>query len=336
MAGTGEADSHELLRLLTGPWLARAVATAVELGVVDELGEGPAAPADLAHRLKLDPGHLSRLLRALAATAVLHEHGGRYELTEAGEFLHRRHPSGMRDLALLYDSEFFTRAWSGLAESVRTGEPAFGQVHGTDVFTHLGEHSDDASRYAAGMSAGSRFATGIPAVYDFRGAERVVDLGGGDGGVLAAVLAHTPGAHGLLYERPAALPAARRRLAPYVEQGRCELVEGDFFDSVPAGADVYLLCRVLHNWDNAACTRLLGHCAQAMGPRARLLIAERVLPDSGHPPLSLAYDLLMMVMTQGAERTAHEYESLLRRTGLHTRDVRDLPMEMRLLVAARV
>lgn len=328
----GSAE-REVLRLMTGPWVSRAVATAIELGLLDRLAEGSADTATLAADLDLHPDRLGRLLRLLASVGVLERDGEAYRPTEVGDVLRRGHPSGMADLALLYDSDMFTAAWTRLADTVRTGVTAFEVAHGTDVFAHLVRNPEDAARYTAGIAAGGRFSTVIPDVHDFTGARRIVDLGGGDGSLLAAVLERAPEAHGVLVERPPALAAAELRLGPLVDAGRCELVEGDFLRSVPRGADVYLLSRILHNWsDQDACT-VLCHCREAMSPDGRVLIAERVLPDEDPPWLSTFLDAHMMVMTTGAERTEGEYEKLLRSAGLTTHHILDLPLEMRLLVA---
>ncbi|GAA0979767.1 methyltransferase [Nocardiopsis tropica] len=332
----GESAEREVIRLMTGAWVSRAVATAVELGVLDRLGEGPADTGSLAEGLGLHPDRLDRLLRLLAAVGVVRERDGRHEPTRVGSHLRRGHPSGMAELALLYDSDMFGDSWEHLADAVRTGRTAFGEAHGTDVFSYLERHPRDAELYTAGMAAGGRFSTRIPDVYDFGGVRTVVDLGGGDGELLAAVLAAAPGAHGVLVERPAALAAARERLGAFADAGRCDLVEADFRQGVPEGADVYLLSRVLHNWSDEDARGLLRHCRRSMAPGGRVLVAERILPDEGRPWLSLVLDVHMMVMTPGAERTERGYEELLRSAGLTTREILDLPLEMRLLVAGPV
>ncbi|GAA4901655.1 methyltransferase [Streptomonospora salina] len=329
-----DAESRDLLRLLTGPWLADAVAAAVRLGVIDRLGRGPAAAGDLAGELSLAPDPLLRLLRLLAGLEVLEERGDGFALAPAGELLRSGHPSSMRDLALLYRSDFFAAAWRGLTDAVRTGEQAFEAVHGRDVYTHLAEHPGDAALFDAGMAAGGSPADALPEVYDFSRARHVADIGGGDGSRLAGLLDADAALRGTLQERPQALAGARERLAPHIDRGRCTLAGADFLDEVAAGADVYVLSRVLHNWDDDSCRRILANCAAAMGPAAHLLIVERVMPDDRNPWLSRAFDVHMMVMTAGRERTAGEYEALLRPAGLHTLEVRGLAAEMGVLVAA--
>ncbi|RKS08327.1 hydroxyneurosporene-O-methyltransferase [Nocardiopsis sp. Huas11] len=329
-----ENAGRELIRLMTGPWAARSVAAAVRLGVVDHLAEGAADTAELAESLGLRADRLNRLLRLLSAVDVVRTRSGRHELTDTGAALHRKHPSRLRDLVLLYDSAMFAQAWGSLEESVRTGRTAFEVAHGTDVFSYLSDHPEDAGLYSAGMAAGGRFGTALPAVYDFTGARVVADLGGGDGDLLATVLDHAPHLHGVLVERPTALPAARERLSAYLESGRATIEAGDFLESVPPGADVHILSRVLHNWSDDRARAVLRHSREALAPGGRVLILERILPDDGSPLLSSLFDVHMLVMTTGAERTEHQYETLLREAGLTTERVADLSLEMRLLVAA--
>ncbi|MCY9784042.1 methyltransferase [Nocardiopsis sp. EMB25] len=328
-----ETASRELIRLMTGPWVARSVAAAVRLGVVDRMDGAPVDTPDLAAALGLDPARLGRLLRLLSAVGVVRRDARGYTLTATGERLRGGHPSGLRDLALLYDSGLFADAWERLPETLRTGRTGFDLAHGTDVFTLLEGRPEDAELYSAGMAAGARFVRDLPSVYDFGGARTVVDVGGGSGELLHTVLDRAPDTRGVLLERPTALAAARDRLAAHVAAGRCDLVEGDFLAAVPGGADVYVLSRVLHNWSDEDAGRILRHCREAMAPDGRVLVVERVLPDGDDPWLSLVFDVHMMVMTTGAERTERQYEELLRGSGLTTERILDLPLEMRVLVA---
>ncbi|MFC3996678.1 methyltransferase [Nocardiopsis sediminis] len=329
-----EADRGELLELLVGPWLAQAVSAGVELGVIDRVEQEPAGPGELADGLGLQPEPLLRLLRVLAAIGILTEDAeGRYAPTRKGRLLVATHPGSMRDLALLYTSDFFTDAWKRLGDAVRTGESAFRAAHGTDIYGYLHAHPGDSALFDAGMSVGSSFAAELPAVVDFAAASRVVDVGGGDGSVLAGLLMAYPHLSGVLFERPDVMRSAEGRLGTYVAEGRCEAVPGDFFRDVPSGGDVYLLCRVLHNWDDDNARAILANCRAAMPDDGRLLILERVVPDRDPARLAPTFDLHMMVMTAGRERTAAEYGELLHAAGLRAREIRDLAAEMRVLVA---
>ncbi|GAB3495059.1 methyltransferase [Nocardiopsis coralliicola] len=330
----GDGDERELLRLLIGPWIAKAVSAAAEIGVPDGLADGPRTASELAAELNVHRGGLLRLLRMLAAVGLVEEDSGRFALTSAGALLTADHPASLRDLALLYDSPHFLAAWDGLVGQLRTGRQAFSAALGEDVYTFLASRPEEARSFSAGMRAGGNFAAALAEAHDFSGASRVVDVGGGDGVVLEAVLERNEHVIGVLLDRPQAMEHARERLLPYIAEGRCTLEEGDFLEGVPAG-DVHILSRVLHNWEDAEAGRILENCSAArQGMPGRVLIAERVLPDGRHPWLSVAYDLHMMVMTGGAERTTAEYETLLRTAGLTIASTAELPLEVSLLAAA--
>ncbi|MFW5417708.1 methyltransferase [Nocardiopsis sp. CNT-189] len=336
--GPGAEDPRDgLMRLLVGPWLFGAVGAAVRLGVPDLLAEGPRTARELAAKVQADAESLHRLLRVLAAAGVLEEDGrgapGAFALTGQGALLRRDAPGSLRPLVLLYSERYFADAWERLAEAVRTGDQAFELAHGTGVFDYLAARPEEAARYTEGIAAGSAFLSEVSGAFAFPDKARVVDVGGGDGGLLASVLRAHPAATGVLLELPAAAAEAREALSDLVGQGRCEVAVGDFTEAVPERGDAYLLCRVLHNWDDEACRALLSRCARAMAGGGAVLILERVLPDHGHPPLSLAFDLHMMVMTGGRERTLAEYRRLLAAAGLRLEEARGLASEMSLLVA---
>lgn len=332
----GDADRRELLRLLVGPWVGKAVAAAAELGVADGLADGPRTGAELADELRVRREPLERLLRLLASVGLVHDDAGRYALTPTGELLGSAHPASMREQALLYDSHYFRDAWDRLAEGVRTGVRPFEAAFGEDVFSFIASRPEEARRFSAGMAAGVGYADALASSFDFSGVSKVADVGGGDGAVLEAVLSRHEHVIGVLLDLPAAMEPARERLLPYIAEGRCTVVEGDFLERVPE-ADVHILSRVLHNWDDAAAQRILSNCRTAMpAGGGRVLIAERVLPDQGHPWLSLAFDVHMMVMTGGAERTGSEYGAVLKQAGLHPVGESEMPLEMRLLEAAPV
>lgn len=321
----------QLMGLLTGHWVTSAVAAAAELRVADRLANGPRTATDAAGA-DLDPAALGRLLALLTALGLLTEDEGRFALTPTGELLRADHPTSLRELALLYEESWFRSAWDRLADGVRSGASPFALAHGRPVFGFLADHPEHAVRYGAGIAAGG-FAHTFPAGIVDLADRTVVDIGGGDGSLLHTLLATEPTARGLLLERAAALPHAARTLAAHIDAGRCSLVEGDFFTEVPAGAAIYVLSRILHNWSDADATRILRAVRAAMAPGAQLLIVERVLPDDRHPVLSRAFDLHMLVMTGGRERTGSEYDTLLAAVGLRRQALHDLPLEMNVLVA---
>ncbi|MFI7707996.1 methyltransferase [Nonomuraea sp. NPDC049480] len=322
---------QELMRILTGGWVAQATFAAVRLGVADTLHGRRLAPEQIAEEVGADPGALRRLLRLLAGVGLAYaDDKERYGLTPMGAQLRRE---ALGPLAALYGEDYFAAAWGGLAHAVRTGEPAFEHVHGKPVFAHLAGDHDKAAVFNAGMAAGASFFRHVPAAYDFSGPRRVVDLAGGTGALLAAVLRENPEARGVLFDVPDVIAAAPAHLERMGVLDRCELAGGDLFDSVPEGGDVYLLSRVLHDWDDERCAVLLTNCAKAMAPGAELLVIERVVGRDSYLPL--AFDLHMMVMTGGRERTEAEYRALMEEAELTPGRLLDLPLGMRLLTATR-
>ncbi|MFI6479313.1 methyltransferase [Nonomuraea sp. NPDC050663] len=322
---------HDLMRILTGGWVAEATFAAVRLGVADSLAGQRLRPAELALRVGAHAGSLHRLLRLLAGVGLVDvDDDDRYGLTPMGAMLER---DRLGPLAALYGEDYFGTAWRGLPHTLRTGELAFDHVFGRPVFAHLANDPDRASVFNTGMAAGAAFFREVPVAHDFSGARTVVDLAGGTGALLAAVLRDHPGARGILFDLPEVVATAPAHLERMEVLDRCELVAGDLFESVPRGGDVYLLSRILHDWDDERCARLLSTCAAAMDKGAQLLIVERVVSAGTYLPL--AYDLHMMVMTGGRERTEEEYRVLLDGAGLVPGKLVELPLGMHLLTATR-
>ncbi|TDC92054.1 methyltransferase [Nonomuraea deserti] len=321
---------QELMRILTGGWVAQATFVAVRLGVVDALAGRRLTPGEVADEVGAHPEALHRLLRLLEGVGLADADDGKYGLTPMGARL--RHDD-LGPLAALYGEDSFAAAWNGLEQAVRTGEPAFEHVHGEPIFAHLAADPGKASVFNAGMAAGASFFRGVPDAYDFSGPRRVVDLAGGTGALLGTILRSNPEATGVLFDLPEVVAAAPGHLSRMGVLDRCELAAGDLFSCVPDGGDVYLLSRILHDWDDERCAGLLANCAKAMGPGAELLIIERVVGRGSYVPL--AFDLHMMVMTGGRERTEEEYRALLEDADLTPGRLIDLPLGMRMLTATR-
>ncbi|WP_157252097.1 methyltransferase [Nonomuraea typhae] len=317
---------NDLLRILTGGWVAQATSVAARIGLPDALSAGPSDAAALSRGLGVDSRALARLLRLLTAAGLLEENGEAYTLTEMGALLRREN---LGPLAALYGSDYFMASWAALEHSVTTGEQAFTHVHGTPVFDYLAGRPDRSGEFHAGMAAGTLYFRRVPDVHDFTGARAVVDVGGGTGALLAEILRRAPHTRGVLFDVPDVIATAGRALEDVAD--RCHLVGGDMFASVPDGGDTYLLSRILHDWDDEQCATILGNLAKAMPPGAKLLVIERVV--SADALLPAAFDLHMMVMTGGRERTLPELHAMLIRAGLTPASVTDLPLGMRLLTA---
>ena len=299
--------------------MAQAVSAAAKLGVADAVGVGASTTEQIAGRTGTHAPTLRRLLRALSDLGVFRETpDGAFALTPVGETLRADDPHSMRRWAILTGSRFHRDAWSDLDRAVTTGASSFARVHNMDLFEHLNAHPDDAAVFDGAMQdiAGNSFLAGILAAYDFSGFADIVDVGGGTGALLATILQSAPRARGTLVDSAHVLAAAEPVLVAAGVADRCLTIAGDFFDQVPAGADLYVLSNIIHDWDDEDAYRILQTCRAAMADGSRLLIIELVLPDDATPSMGKLLDLEMLSVTNGRQRTATEHERLLARAGL--------------------
>ncbi|MFE7192648.1 methyltransferase [Kitasatospora sp. NPDC057541] len=344
--------AETLLRLLTGAWTTQALAVAARLRLPEALEPAealhpdeaphpavPVDPATLAHRTGTHPRALATLLRYLTMLGVVTPENDGHRLTAVGALLREDAPGSMRPLALMYGGPFY-RSFGALDHAVRTGEPAFDHLYGENHFDHFARDPELAELFDRSMAASARMFDPVPAHPALTAAARlpagatVVDVAGGNGELLARVLTAHPRLRGILLERPHAVEAARRTMAEAGCADRCEYRAGDFAD-VPEGGDVYLLSRVLHDWDDRRCRAILRHCARAMPAHADLLVLERLLPADGSPSLATAWDLHMLCNVGGRERTADHYGALLAAAGLDLLAHTPLPLDAALLHARR-
>lgn len=330
----GEPPATALLRVATGYQASQALFVAARLGLADLLGDGPRPVEDLAAAAGAHAASLRRLLRALAAFGVFREgEDGRFALAPLGEHLRAGAPGSVRPLVLMYGHADFLRTWGELEHCVRTGETAAKLLFGADnAFARYAADPDLGAAFNAGMTVLSAIvADAVVAAYDFSDLSPVVDVGGGQGRLIAAVLRANPSLHGVLFDLPYVVEGAGPVLAEAGVADRCEAVGGDMFEAVPAGGALYLLKSVVHDWDDGRATAVLAQCRRAMAGRreARLLLVERVLPNRIEPaPVVQSQalsDLNMLVRTGGRERTEGEFDALLDVAGL--RLLRVIPTE---------
>ena len=307
-----------MYELTTGAWVTQAISVAAALNVADELAAGPRPVDEIAKAVDADAPTLYRLLRALADIQVFQRlDGRRFGLTPLGELLRADVPGSMRDWAVFMGRPFHVQAWADLLRSVRTGAPAFDRVHGREAFNYLAANPDEGAALDNAMTAASaQFIAPVVGAYDFSAFGTVVDVGGGHGALLAAVLAANPHVQGVLYDQPHVIAGAGRPLDEAGVADRCEFIGGDFFQSVPPGGDVYLLSNIVHDWDDERSIKILANCRAAMNDDARLLLGEAVLPDGTEPHPATLIDLEMLVMGPGRQRTQEEYRALFRLAGL--------------------
>jgi hypothetical protein len=320
-ADTTAAPQWELARLVDGFLTTQLLYVAAKLDVAGALAPGPLTADAVAEAVGADPRALGRVLRGLAIEGVLEERdGGRFALTAMGESLRDGVPGSLRG-PVIARGELYYQAAAGLLRAVVDGGTAFERVHGERFFEHLARHPEREAAFQASMTARSeREAGDVVAAYDFGRIELLVDVGGGHGILLGAILRATPGLRGILMDRADVAAAARGRLEADGVSGRAECVAGDFFASVPAGADAYLLSRVIHDWDDEDARRILATCRAAMAPGSRLLLVEALLPERARErPEAVRMDLHMLVLLGARERTEAQYGQLLDATGFELR-----------------
>jgi O-methyltransferase domain/Dimerisation domain len=305
--------SMQLMRLLwPGAIAVQAVHVAAKLGIADLVAEGPQTVEALAQATHTHGPSLGRLLRALTSLGIFGEDtAGRYRQSPLSDALRTDHPESVRRSAMMLGAGFVWRPSGELDATIRTGHPAFEQVYGAQFFEYLAEHPGDAVIFNAAMSSLPAYITAIVDAYDFSRFERVVDIGGGHGALLIGILSAHPRVRGVLHDLPGVVAGAS---IPPALADRLEIVAGDFFEAVPAGADAYVLKGIIHDWNDESGVKILKNCRRAIRPDGRLFILDTVLTPSSDPAGALM-DVLMMVLTGGRERTESEFRSLLGEAG---------------------
>jgi ubiquinone/menaquinone biosynthesis C-methylase UbiE len=312
-------DQHpaeKLAGMIGGYFLSQAIHVAARLGIADLLRDGPQYARQLAHATGAHARSLHRLLRSLAGFGIFAEDGaGRFQLTDLAEWLRSDVPGSLRAQALCVGDTHYA-AFGELLYSVETGRPGFVRAFGMPLFDYFAVHHEAARTFDVALVGFRTQATeALLAAYDFSGFTRVVDVGGGTGGQLAAVLARYGSMKGILFDLPHVIAQAGAALDAAGVRDRCELVGGDFFESITDGADVYLLRHILHDWEDKRALRLLQNCRRAMTRPGKLLLVESVIRPGNEPSAGKVLDLVMLALTGGMERTEPEYRELLEASG---------------------
>ncbi|MFN0316290.1 MAG: methyltransferase [Burkholderiales bacterium] len=313
----GYSPAGQLLHLISGYWVGQAIYAAAELGIADLLGKKGRSVGELARLTQTHEPSLYRLLRALASVGIFTEaEPGSFAQTPMGALLRSDMPGNLAAFARFQGDAWHWQAWGAIAESVRSGMSAMALVHGkTNCFQYLAGHERSAALFNGAMGGyAAQVHAAMVDAYDFSNAGLIVDVGGGQGTLLATILEAAPNARGLLVDRAEVLIGADAVLERVA--GRCNTHAANFFAGVPAGGDIYVLSTVLHDWNDADAITILCHIREAMQPSGRVLVVEHVVPDGNEPHPSKFIDLEMMLVTGGRERTAQEYESLLAGAGL--------------------
>jgi SAM-dependent methyltransferase len=309
-----------LYQLATAHYASQAVGVAAELGIADLLADGPQTAEALAGATDTHAPSLRRVLRLLVNAGVFTEDdGGRFACTPVGSFLSTG-PGSFRAIVRLFAGPTTWQAWGDLLTTVRTGEPAIPRLLGTNSFAWFAEHPEEGAIFDEAMGSFTAIVSGaLAAGYDFSEMRSLIDVGGGEGALLAGVLRAHPHLRGAVLDLPRLRDGACRQIAAAGLAERYEFVGGDFFEAVPDGFDAYVLKHVIHGWDDDRAVRILERCRRAMSPTAKLLIVEGVYPPHvDHSPESraaVANDVNMLVCTGGRQRSEAEFRRLYEQAG---------------------
>jgi hypothetical protein len=304
----------KMMQLLSSLWVTQAIGSFARLGLADAMENGAAHAAAIAAPLGLDPDRVYRLLRALSTVGIVSESaGGRFTLTPLGRLLTANATQSMRTAAELLTG-YHAEIWGALDGALKGGV-AFEALNGQPLFSWLAAHPEEGARFQRMMlEVHGPETPAIVAAYDFSACGHIVDVGGGNGSLLSAILAAHPGRRATLFDLPEGIAAAERG-----EGGRLPgvtLKAGDVFSAVPDGGDLYLLRHLLHDYDDADCVRILDNVRRAMPLNARILVLEKTVPTDDTPGPGRWLDLHVMLLTGGRERTAEEYSALFGKAGL--------------------
>ena len=307
-----------LMQMLFGGLMQQSISVAAKLGIADLLSDQPRTAAELAASTGTHEPSLYRVLRMLASAGIFMETADRrFELTPLASLLRSDAPNSMRDVAIMQGEDWNCRNTIELLHCVRTGATGQEKAHGMNLFEYLARHREDEDVFSRAMTNLSLSV--VPAIveaYDFSGVSKLVDVAGGHGLLLAGILKANPQVRGVLFDQPSVVEGAGALLEKEGVRGRVELVPGDFFESVPQGADAYIMKHIIHDWDDEGSVKILQNIREAMKGDGKVLIVEMVVPEGNEPSPAKVMDVQMLIATGGKERTESEYRGLLESSGL--------------------
>jgi len=306
-----------MLQMITSFWVSRTIYVAAKLGLADLVKNGPKTASELAEMTGAHAPSLYRVLRALASVGIFAEDDQRrFANTPLSETLRSDTPGSLRAFGMVELGQEHFPAWGNLMHSVKTGEIAFDNLFKQNAWEYYAQNPEDASNFNMSMKGLTEMVNAaVLAAYDFSGVNKLIDIAGGTGRLISAILNAHPQMRGVLFDLPHVIAEAGPLLAAAGVSDRCETTAGDFFKSVTEGGDAYIMKWIIHDWDDEKSTAILKNIHRAMNPDSKLLIVEMVVPAGNQPDLSKFMDLNMMVMTGGRERTEAEFKSLLAGAG---------------------
>jgi len=311
------------MQMAMAHWVSRFLYVAAQMNLADQLAEQSKTAKELAQLAGVDAASLYRIMRTLASLGLFTEDPEhRFSLTRLGEALRTAAPGSVRASVLTLAGEIFTRSLDNLLYSVQSGKTGFEKAFGVPFFDWLARHPTEASMFSETMVGlnGAEHAA-VAAAYDFSEFGTVIDVGGATGNFLTAILGRYSKPHGILFDLPHVIADASQLIRSRGLMNRIKIESGSFFETVPAGGDVYLLSHIIHDWSEAQCLTILGNCRRVMKPNSRLLIIEMVLPTGDAPHFGKMLDIIMLAVPGGQERTEPEYRALLENAGFRLKRV---------------
>ena len=299
-------------------FVSQGISVAARLGLADLLKNAPQTVSVLAEQTGTHERSLYRLLRALSSVGVFDETDAKvFGLTPLSETLLSDRSNSLRDAAIFIGADWHWQVYGEMLHSVTTGQPAWKQVHGAEVFPYFQAHPTEAEIFNRAMTSFSQTVSQpVAAAYDCSGITTLVDVAGGHGTLLAEFLKANPALNGVLFDLPEVIAGAGEMLEKEGVRARVTTAGGDFFETVPAGADAYLMKHIIHDWDDDRAVKILKNIAGVMNPNGKVLIVEQVIPDGNVPHPGKLLDLEMLVSPGGIERTEEEYREILAAAGL--------------------
>jgi hypothetical protein len=306
----------QMLQLISGFWIARCIYVVAKLGLADLIKDESKTADDLAAATGTHGPSLFRVLRALASVGVItQDDHNRFGATALSDTL-RDEPGSIRAFAMTELGEEHYPAWGELLHSVRTGGIAFDQAFGENCWEFFAKHPENAKIFNDAMSGMTAQANqALHAAYDFAGIKKIMDVGGGHGALITSILEKNPGMTGILFDSPQVIEGAKGKIAGSAIADRCEPIGGDFFQSVPTGAEAIILKWIIHDWNDEQSVAILKNCHRALPENGKLILVEAVVPNTSEPHFSKFIDLNMLVMTGGRERTEAEFRKLYEDSG---------------------
>jgi len=308
----------KLTEMIFASLASQGIYVTAKLEIADLLADGPKTVTELAQAAGADADALYRILRALSSRGVFVEREGRvFEQSQMSDLLRSNVPGSLRDAVIFMGEDWHWEVWGKTLYSVKTGKPAWGRVHGKEVFSFFESNQEASQIFDKAMTSISSLAiSAVVGSYDFSAIETLVDIAGGQGRLLNGILEANPSVRGILFDLPYVIEGAKERNAGVSVAARFEFASGDFFVAVPENADAYIMKHIIHDWDDERAVKILTNIKRAMKPTGRVLLVESVVSPLSEPDITKLMDIEMLVSPGGKERTAEEYRHLFARAGL--------------------